>query len=156
MKPVIVRFLEKISVSAINFYEGTACWEWISSKNTQGYGQFRLNGKLPVAHRVAYELFRGDIPQELQLDHLCRNPCCVNPFHLEAVTCKENINRGLTGHGIHAKGESHYNSKKTHCKNGHEFTPENTIYRKKESGRMCRICYNLLHVKYRREKRYLT
>lgn len=86
------------------------------------------------AHRLSYELHKGEIPEGLEIDHLCRNRWCVNPDHLEAVTRRENIMRG---DGPKKLGE--LNSKKTHCKHGHPFDKENTRYRP-TGGRSCRIC----------------
>lgn len=103
-------------------------------KSKQGYGKLKWEGKVIHAHRVSYELFIGKIPNGLQIDHLCRNTSCVNPFHLEAVTAKENI---LRGDSLSAK-----NARKTSCKNGHKFSKENTIIRK-EGGRACRTCDKL-------------
>lgn len=82
------------------------------------------------AHRVAFELIRGCIPNGLVLDHLCRNRGCVNPDHLEPVTFRENIMRGV--------GYTAQQARKTHCRHGHEFTVENTyVWR---GGRICRTC----------------
>ena len=72
------------------------CWVWTGAKNRQGYGSQRLDGKRPGAHRVVYEALVGPIPEGLELDHLCRNPSCVNPDHLEPVTHQENMRRGLS------------------------------------------------------------
>ena len=70
------------------------CWPWVASCVQDGYGQFWLNGTQAKSHRVAYELIVGQIPAGLTIDHLCRNRSCVNPFHMEAVTHRENIMRG--------------------------------------------------------------
>lgn len=88
------------------------CWEW-TGRRTRGYGQFGWNGRGWFTHRLAYEALVGPIPDGLVLDHLCRNPPCVNPNHLEPVTQGENVRRGYWG-------------TRTHCSNGHEYTPEST------------------------------
>lgn len=73
---------------------GPGCWVWRGARKQLGYGLYRVGAKLKQAHRVAYELMVGPIPDGLVLDHLCRNPECVNPAHLEPVTHQENIRRG--------------------------------------------------------------
>ena len=112
------------------------CLEWTGYLRS-GYGIFRgVGGKNQTAHRVVWELFVGPIPEGMDLDHLCRNRACCNPDHLEPVTRLENLRRGLNG------------VLKTHCVNGHEYTPENTILRKPVPGsrhrpngsRECRTC----------------
>lgn len=110
----------------------TGCWLWNGSINN-GYGRVWLGGKAPLlVHRVAYSVLVGPIPEGLTIDHLCRQPSCVNPAHLEPVTQRENLLRGET---IAA-----HNARKTHCSRGHEFTPENTALRKDKNGCLCRRC----------------
>lgn len=113
----------------------TGCWLWTAGLDSHGYGQFgitnRRGGHLSRSHRVIYEHFKGPIPDGLHLDHLCRQRCCVNPDHLEPVTNRENCLRGDTVPAAHAA--------KTHCKNGHAFTPGNT-YRTPQGHRRCREC----------------
>jgi hypothetical protein len=116
----------------------SGCWEWIANKAPSGYGQFRKNThKNMRAHRFSYEFFRGPIPDGLVIDHLCLKKDCVNPCHLEVVTVKENTLRGIAVNG-------HINAMKTHCKQGHEYTPENTLKkinnRNGSIGRGCRAC----------------
>lgn len=66
----------------------TGCWIWLGC-TSGGYGLFGIaTSKSAKAHRIAYEIAYGPIPDGLQIDHLCRNPTCVNPCHLEAVTQK--------------------------------------------------------------------
>lgn len=107
------------------------CIAWIGTKKYgRTYGLFQLGNTNVRAHRLAFETLRGVVPDGLELDHLCRNPSCVNPDHLEPVTHAENVRRSASPAGV--------NSRKTHCKRGHEFTPENT--RIASDGRVCRTC----------------
>jgi hypothetical protein len=110
------------------------CWEWTGAKIPNGYGSIRSKTGQLLAHRVAYEIFVGPIPDGMSIDHLCRNRACVSAEHLEPVTTRENVLRGV---GLTAR-----NAVKTHCLRGHEFTPENTYWTKNPSGpgRECRTC----------------
>lgn len=109
---------------------GEGCWEWGAGHVSAGYGTFTFGGITYRAHRVAYTLARGPIPDGMTIDHLCRNRGCVNPDHLEPVTSRENTLRGV--------GPSAENARKTHCVHGHEFTIENTyVYGR---FRFCRTC----------------
>jgi hypothetical protein len=73
--------------------DAMGCWNWVGSKTGNGYGNIHYNGKSRPAHRIMWELEYGDIPIGMDLDHLCRNPKCVNPNHLEVVTRSENLRR---------------------------------------------------------------
>lgn len=105
------------------------CWIWSKTQNGAGYGQFTLAGKNLMAHRLAYMLCRGDIPSGLELDHLCRNRACVNPWHLEAVTHRVNMQRAQ----MHVRRER--------CLNGHLFTAATVMY-ERSGARRCKICKN--------------
>lgn len=110
------------------------CWEWAAGRNSHGYGM-SVEGRNMSAHRLSYLIHIGDIPQGMVIDHLCRTRHCVNPAHMEIVTNAENT---LRGNGVTARF-----ARQTHCKHGHEFTPENTMIRRRPSGgRRCRICDN--------------
>jgi hypothetical protein len=109
------------------------CWEWTRSKNKGGYGQFSFKGHSYLAHKYAYESLVGPVPPGLELDHRCRNHACCNPDHLEPVTRRVNIMRGVSRSSI--------NARKTHCIRNHEFTPENTI-KHSNGSRRCRRCHN--------------
>ena len=118
------------------------CLEWIGAKDKDGYGLFKLSGRMVRAHRYAYEQAKGPIPPDLELDHLCRNHCCVEPAHLEAVTSRENSRRGLTGNR---------ERKRTHCPRGHAYDEQNTIWQGRK--RTCRTCCRQVFSKRQYQRR---
>lgn len=110
------------------------CWLWLAAKN-KGYGCFGVTGKMVLAHRYAYELAIGPIPSGLTIDHLCRTPSCVNPAHLEPVTHRENVLRGV--------GPTAQQARKTHClPGGHPLSGDN-LYLRPNGKRECRTCRRL-------------
>jgi hypothetical protein len=127
------RFWEKVEKT-------DGCWLWRASCFPTGYGHFRLGDRSVYAHRHAYVLLIGPIPEGLEIDHLCRVRACVNPAHLEPVTHRENILRSpIHPHAL--------NAAKTHCKHGHPFDDANG-YLETSGGRnhrRCRQCSRIRH-----------
>ncbi len=107
------------------------CWEWLSAKRG-GYGRFSLGDHLVAAHRLAYELLFGPIPEGMCLDHLCRNHGCVNPYHLQPVPPRTNTLRGV--------GPTAVNTQKAHCPKGHPYDTTNTGYTNGGKSRRCLAC----------------
>jgi hypothetical protein len=125
-------------VSTDQFHNGTPCWIWDGATKTKSrYGSFGFGKRsfsVP-AHCAAWRLLRGEVPAGLQLDHLCRRRNCVNPEHLEPVTCGENIRRGDA-----PKLAGTWQRARTHCPQGHEYSIENTYRHPGTNYRSCRIC----------------
>lgn len=131
--PVSERFWSKVEKTS-------SCWLWIGACNSHGYGHLGIEGRTVPAHRMAYELLVGPIPNSLTLDHLCRNRPCVNPAHLEPVSIQVNVLRGVGISASHAR--------KNHCKRGHVFDLLNTRFRREANGaqvRECRTCDAVRH-----------
>lgn len=149
MLPTRQRLLSRVSIDL-----ETGCWNWtgVVSKSS-GYGQIctgnRKEGtrKTAYAHRLSYEEFVGPIPEDLVIDHLCRNRKCINPEHLEPVSNLENILRGLAPT---TSGEN--NRSKTHCNRGHPYSGYNLTYRK-SGGRACKECHRLWGIEKRKKKK---
>lgn len=113
----------------------TGCWEWVGARDSRGYGNVRVNGRVRKAHCVVYELVRESIPADLECDHLCRVPWCVNPAHLELVTHAENVQRGAARWVPAARQRA-----KRRCPQGHAYTKANTYVQPSTGGRACRMC----------------
>jgi HNH endonuclease len=127
----LARFAAKIAQNP-----ETGCWLWqgaVRNPDTQdggGYSRFWTGTHVDYAHRVSFVHFRGPIPPDKEIDHRCQTRACVNPEHLDLVDHTTNMRRGP-------------NATKTHCKRGHEFTPENTRVVHHKRGwvlRECREC----------------
>ncbi|GGS27877.1 HNH endonuclease [Streptomyces parvus] len=119
------RFWSKVMVDA------SGCLLWTAGQIGNGYGQFYFQGRSVLAHRFAFTVLVGAIPEGLQLDHLCRVRSCVNPNHLEPVTARENVLRGETTPAA--------NLAKAACPAGHVYDATNTRIRANGS-RECRTC----------------
>lgn len=119
--------------------DSSGCWLWTGAK-ADGYGRVGLSGRKRIAaHRLAYTLLVGPIPEGSQLDHLCRVRHCLNPAHLEPVDCRTNLLRGQT---IAAT-----NAAKERCVHGHLFDEANTRYRMRGNSR-CRSCRTCERAQY--------
>lgn len=124
---ILERFMQRVVMEP-----NSGCWLWDGPVGKQGYGTHSRHFGTHRAHRISYILHKGPIPDDLPLDHLCRVRCCVNPDHLEAVTTRENILRGI--------GPTALNAVKTHCPVGHPYSEKNTHY-DENGGRHCRKCW---------------
>lgn len=115
-----------------------SCWEWQGALNPKGYAHVCWKGLPTQGHRACYILFRGEIPEGKEIDHLCGNRSCIHPWHMEAVDHRVNILRGNT---LAAK-----QLKQRHCKRGHSL--EDAISRR-GNRRECRTCYELYKARKR-------
>ena len=130
-RPAVDRFWGKVDKAGPTSQHAPSlgrCWLWLGSVNADGYGNFGSERRGPIvkAHKFSYELHHGPVPDGLELDHLCHVRRCVNPEHLEPVTHAENVRRALP------------RTPRTHCNEGHAFTPENTGWH--HGRRFCREC----------------
>lgn len=116
-------------------YRGASCWLWTGGV-ASGYGSATFDGRGHRAHRLAYELLVGRIPDGLQLDHLCRVQLCVNPRHLEPVTSRENTRRGRL-----AEAAKECAAARMTCGAGHPYSELNTYFA--DGKRQCRTCHRL-------------
>src|SRR5215471_2205267 len=132
------RFWAKVDKTA-------TCWLWMASKDRGGYGMFSVKRKPQRAHRVAYELLIGPIPDKHEIHHVCRVRACVNPDHLEVVTKREHPDAGPS-----------LSAAKTQCPHGHPYTPENTFVRTDKNGRKTRKCRECLRAQWRRREQRRT
>jgi hypothetical protein len=119
--PLLDRMVPRIEFAA------NGCWVWTGT-TSRGYGLVWQDGRRRMAHRALYEAVVGPLPEDLKLDHLCRNKACINPDHLEPVTEAENIRRGISPSAV--------NARKDRCPRGHVYDYDHTS----PSGRRTRGC----------------
>jgi hypothetical protein len=115
------------------------CWYWTVALDDGGYGWLKVGNKHVAAHRFGYELLIGSIPEGLEVDHLCNVRHCVNPDHLEAVTRTENNNRQVP--------------RRTHCKHGHPYEPNNYWLVPTGDGRRARRCKTCQYLRVKKKER---
>lgn len=149
-RPLAERFWPKVDVRGPD-----ECWLWTAALDGHGYGRIDEGGHAGHsfgAHRVAWELANGAvIPDGLVIDHLCRNPPCVNPAHLEPVTQRENLRRGRRGGP----------TPQAFCGRGHPMSGANLYINPSRNQRACRTCIRewgyqrarRLHPEWRHHKR---
>lgn len=142
-KTVLQRFFEKFIIDSV-----TGCWLWTAQIYPTGYAAFyHSQGWTKRAARIAYILFRGPIPEGLQIDHLCRVRRCVNPWHLEAVTAQENTRRSRRSPLL-----GKYKLRITECPQGHRYIGKNLAVRP-NGHRYCRACHRADTARYLARKR---
>jgi len=117
------------------------CWLWTGYLNHAGYGAFFDHGRT-LAHRYAWEMDHGPVPNGMAVDHICFVRACVNPAHLRLLTISENCSRKLR-------------SLSAYCQRGHEWTPENTYITPAKGTRVCKVCRRGRQAKYDAQRRLL-
>lgn len=103
------------------------CWPWSRSVGSHGYGQTWDGITVRLAHRVAWSLTHGPIPEGMTVDHICRNRRCCNPAHLRILTNLDNATDNGQG-------------RKTHCPKGHPYSGDNLYVQPSNGSRHCRTC----------------
>lgn len=135
-RDVVERFRERVQKT-------DGCWLWTGDV-ARRYGRITIGQRAIRAHRFSYELHVGRIPKGMMVCHRCDVPLCVNPDHLFLGSAKDNMKDAVDK-------RRHAQSRKTHCRHGHEYTPENTRWRKAHGSveRVCKTCYPTQHTRRR-------
>lgn len=128
----------------IQFEPMSGCWLWSGYGNGHGYGSIQYNSIRWLAHRLVYSIMVGDIGS-FYCCHKCDNTYCVNPGHIFLGTAKQNVADSIS--------KKRFKIKVNRCKNGHEYTPENTYYFKPVNrgnlSKFCRKCRIIRNSAYR-------
>ena len=126
----IDRFLSKITPTK------DGCLVWTGSTNQKGYGRFSINYKKVAVHRFSYETYVGEIPEDMFILHSCDNRPCVLPSHLRVGTASDK----MKDMGERNKTRTYGSPRASHCKRGHERTPESNWTSPTTGRRTCRVC----------------
>ena len=143
-----IEFFKNKLINFCEFEPNTGCWLWTGGEQRFGYGAIAINNKVKTASRVSFILFKGPIKEGHFICHKCDTPQCCNPDHLFSGTQKDNIKDCISKKRLNRKVIYF-------CKNGHEFTEQNTYIAKKgtkRQQRVCRLCVNDAGKRYRRRK----
>ncbi len=140
MKAIVLSFIpsDRVDIKA------NGCWIWTGTKNEDGYGLVHLGGKREYVHRVMYQMFVGPVNNNRELDHLCRNPSCCNPLHLEAVSSRENSIRGN-----HPLFVIH---RERRCRKGHDLSNPLNVRTSRDGRTRCKVCATEYQRRYRKER----
>lgn len=131
------RLMDKVQMEP-----NSGCWLWDGGLNNRGYGTLRpTGGKNIGVHRLSYQLHVAPIPECMEIDHLCKVRCCVNPDHLEPVTRLENVRRSSAGYYARSP-ENNVQKAKTHCPQGHPYSGDN-LWTSKTGQRQCKTCHRV-------------
>lgn len=126
--------IERLAAKSVD--NGSGCIEWLAARTANGYGVLTVDKLMLYAHRLAYTVRFGTIPDGLVVDHICRNRACINTEHLRLLTLVENSARNTA-------------AERTHCPHGHEYTPDNTYVSVDQKGREHRNCIACRRVRTR-------
>lgn len=125
----------------------SGCWLWLGKPmKTSGHGRFTYQSKTDYAHRVSYEMYKVPLHSGEVVRHTCDIAYCVNPEHLITGTLSDNI------HDMWSRGRA-FRQNQTHCKSGHEFSPENTTTSSTRGSRICITCKRKAGREYMQRKR---